>query len=79
MAHVISAQNNKCGTCSCVSSCLYFVLQSLLAVRSVQSYEKLSLLVIFLSFGSFPLVLEQIKECLVLELHELIRVPDFFA
>ena len=46
----------------------------MLASRSVQSYKKWSFFSVFTRLGLFPYVFAQVKEWLVLELHEMIRM-----
>ena len=62
-------------TCSCVHNYFYFVLWSRLGGRNVQSYENSQFFRIFSSLDPFPQVFGQIKECFILELHEMPRVP----
>ena len=52
-----------------------FVLCATLAGRSVQSCEKRLFFSVFNHLGPFTQLFQQLKECLVLEFHEMIRVP----
>ena len=70
MANVVTVQNNKSVTCSCVRNCFYFILWARLAGRNVQSYEKQSFLSFFSRLGPFPQVFRQLKEWLILEFHD---------
>ena len=54
--------------------CFYFALCSRLAGRSA-TYEKGSFSGIFSSLGLFSQVFMQVRDWLILELHEMIRVP----
>ena len=74
MAYLRTAQTNKSVTCIYVPNCLYFVLRTGLAGRSVQSYEKGSFFSAFSHFGSFSQVFSQVKECLISQMHEMIKV-----
>ena len=58
---------------SCVI-CFFFILCARFVGRSVQSYEKKSFFRVFSRLGPFPQVFRQVKEWLILELHEMIRV-----
>ena len=51
----------------------------MLARRSVQNYENSSFFGVFSRLGHFPQVFGQVKEWLILELHEMIKVPDAVA
>ena len=55
-------------------NCFYFILWSGLAGRSVQSYEKKIFLIVFSRLDPIPQVFRQVKECLILKFHEMIRV-----
>ena len=48
----------------------------MLARRSVQNYEHSSFFGVFSRLCHFPQVFGQVKEWLILELHEMIKVPD---
>ena len=74
MSHAKIAQNHKSAPLSCVSDCFYFALCSRLAGRSA-TYEKGSFSGIFSSLGLFSQVFMQVRDWLILELHEMIRVP----
>ena len=50
-----------------------------LAKRSVQNYENLSFFGVFSCLGDFPQVFGQIKEWLILKVHEMIKVPNAVA
>ena len=54
--------------------CFFFILCARFVGRSVQSYEKKSFFRVFSRLGPFPQVFRQVKEWLILELHEMIRV-----
>ena len=51
----------------------------MLARRSVQNHESSSFFGVFSRLGHFPKFLGQVKECLALELHEMIKVPNVIA
>ena len=55
-------------------NCFYFVLWPGLVGKSVQLMKNDHFLNIFISFGRFPQVFGQVNECLILELHVMIRV-----
>ena len=74
MAYVTTAQNNKSVTFSCMLNCFYFVLWARLAGRNVKNYEKLSFFSAFSCLDHFTQVSSQVKECLILQLHQTIRV-----
>ena len=74
MAYVRTAQNHNRVTCSCMSKVFYFALWLRSAGRSAQTYEKL-FFIIFRRLGPFPQAFGQVKGWLILELHEMIRVP----
>ena len=48
-------------------------------MRSVQIYENSSFFGIFSRLGHFPQVFGQFKECLILELHKMGKVPNVAA
>ena len=50
-----------------------------MAGRSVQTFEKGSIFSSFIRLGTFPQVFRQVKEWLILELHEVIRVLHVVA
>ena len=75
VAYYGTAQNHKSLTCSCVPICFSFVFWATLARKSVQNYENASFLGIFSRLGHFFQVFWQVKEWLMLELHEMIKVP----
>ena len=54
MTYVRIAQNNKIVTCNLVSNCFSFILQVVLAGKSVHSYEIRSFFSIFSRLGPFP-------------------------
>ena len=85
MAYIRTAQINKSVKGSCVPDSFYFVSWERLARRSVQSYKEWSCFCSFSRLGDFPPVFGQVKEWLILELYETIRVlyvvafPLFFV
>ena len=74
MANINISWNDKSVTFSCVPNCFLFVLWAMLVGRSLQNYEKYSFFSAFSGLGPFPQALWEVKECLVLQLHEVIRV-----
>ena len=52
----------------------YFVLWAKLVEKSVESYEKWWFFSVFNHLDHFAQVFRQVKECLILQLHEMIRV-----
>ena len=52
----------------------YFVLWAKLVGKSVESYEKWWFFSVFNRLDHFAQVFRQVKECLILQLHEMIRV-----
>ena len=79
MAYIRFAGNGKSATCTCMTSYLYFALGSWSAgcsarlLKNAQSLVFITVWIIFLEdFG-------QIKEWLILELYEMIKVSHLFA
>ena len=70
--------NDKIATCRCVPNYFYFVWWSRLAGRSAETYENWLFFSIFNHLGAFPLIFGQVKDCLMLELHKIIRVSHEF-
>ena len=66
---------DKNSACSLLPNFFYFALWSWLAGKSSQTFEKCSILSIFRHLGPLPQVFGQVKEWLVIELHEVIGVP----
>ena len=64
---------------SCVRNGFYFVLRSILAGRSAQTYEECSNLRIISLLGLFLQLLGQVKKWLILELHKMIRMSRAVA
>ena len=79
MIFVRTAQNKKSVACSCVLNCFSFISWGRLARMSVQSYEKWSFFSVFSCLDSFLGVFGQVKGCLMLELHKIIRVLHLVA
>ena len=73
MSHAKTAQIHKSVTLSCVSNCFYFALWSRSAGRSAKTYEQRSFLGIFSRLCPFSQVFLQVKEWLMLELHDMIK------
>ena len=74
MPYITIAWNEKNIACSWVPNCFYFVLWSILAGRSAQTYEKWSYFSIFSRFGLFLQIFEQVIGWPILELYKMIRV-----
>ena len=74
MTYVRTARNHKSYTYRCV---LYFVVE--VGGDRAQTYEKWSFFSIFSRLASFPQVFGQVKECLTLKWHEMIKVLDVVA
>ena len=79
MTYIKIAWNDKSATCTCLCDCFYSVLWARLAGRSVQTFEKWSIFSSFIRLGTSPQVFRQVKEWLILELHEVIRVLHVVA
>ena len=73
MTYFTTARNNKSVTCSCIPNCFYLVLWVKLAMRSVQSFKK-SFFSVFIRLDHFPQVYKQLKEWLILQLYETMRM-----
>ena len=73
------AWNDESVASICVPNCFYFVLCSRLAGRSAQTYEKWSYVNFLTVWIRFSLVFGLVKEKLMLECHEMIRVLHVVA
>ena len=74
------AWNDKNVRCDWVPDGFYFAFQSRSAGRRAQTYDKMIIVFsIFNHLCPFPQVFRQVKEWLILELHEIIRVLHVVA
>ena len=79
MTYIRIAWSNKIVTWIYVPNCFYVILLGRLAERSVQNCERWSFFSIFSRLGLLFQVFGQVKGWLILELHEMIRLPYVFS
>ena len=74
MVYIRNTKNNKSATYMSVLNCFYFGFWQRLPARSVQTYKKRIFFSVFSCLHHFANVFRQVKECLILQLHEIIKV-----
>ena len=74
MVYVETAQNDKSVTCSCVPNFFYFAFLTKVTREERLNLWKKIFYSAFSRLGPFPQVFTQFKECLGLQLHEIVRV-----
>ena len=74
MVYVGTAQNNKSVTSSFVPNCFYFVFLTKVVREECSKLWKKIFYSVFSRLDPFPQVFRQVKKCLVLQLHEIVRV-----
>ena len=79
MSYARTAQNKISVTCNCVPNCFYLILGARLAGKGVENHEKRLFVSVFSLLDSFSQDFRQVREWLILQLHEMIRVLHVVA
>ena len=79
MFYIRLAWKDKSVKFSCVSNCFYFALRSRSPWTSAQTYEKCSELSIFSRLSPFLRLFGIVKEWIITELHEMLRISHVVA